>query len=502
MQSQSSVKDSRLKLTIKKVGKGGKTNTEDDIAIQLDRYLGDTRFVAVKMEPGTLTRNTAGRLTRLLRINNGISRQIQRELGERENKLDRGPILGLWSYSLKLLFLGKRKRFTKADPHQLITTLDVSGNKVDDAIAGELSAALDEAHDRLVPTSINLSNCEMGETQFKIIFSPPRFEAYSSFPSFEKIDLSHNKIDDKAIDHLKFLLDPVAPAGEKAFRLSKLNLAHNQLTDEGAKKLIEILENDVYLTQLDLTGNKISPRLLTKIQQHLQDNQEIAELRKCIKKNEKGIIKLDLSFVNIITDEEKIRRVPLLCKMIRTMRIDKVDLPNPLLPQGLGVQLEKALLDSMHVKAMRHIYNEDAFPEIKRLPKFNRLIASIKDSEKAFWHVIRGGLIGFIAVTALGLHLTILILTLWMVFRMSFKPTSYSFAKKMNELKKPSAWTEEEQYNAKVGRDCKTSLFAMFRPAAWTPAAYLAYNTDPKGKKILSIDIPEHQEKLGKAVQP
>ncbi|XP_062280923.1 NACHT, LRR and PYD domains-containing protein 12-like [Scomber scombrus] len=131
----------------------------------------------------------------------------------------------------------------KSNPH--LTDLDLSKNKLSDSSVKRLSAGLESPNCRL--ETLGLFNCGLSETHCEVLAS-----ALKSNPHLTDLDLSNNKLSVSSVKRLSAGLE------SPDCRLETLILSGCGLSETHCEVLASALKSNPHLTDLDLSGNKLS----------------------------------------------------------------------------------------------------------------------------------------------------------------------------------------------------------------------------------------------------
>jgi hypothetical protein len=421
----------------------GKTPTQ--LVTQLDSAIGDTEITSITMKPGTLSLEAARELFKLAWHHDHIANFIG-------NSSNRSLVRSFYN-----IILWKR---TKGSG-RVINKLVLDGNLIEPVLPNikrTIRTISSWHYDE--GSIIGLSNCGIQEAQFIILFK--EMFAYK----IQEIDLSRNPIGNGSI--LLYFGNNKYSDYWFPNSLQKLNLAHTQITDEGALQLEQYLATDTNLQFLDLSGNAINPEILQRIEKHLQDNRQIAIIKEKQAKKEA----LD-------TND---RLIPCIGKMLKAnLKIGAINNAQSF-SEAQSAQLESVLESTPYITSINNMQNISV--EAKAILAYNQAIYKTVRNQ---WPGDKGPSIkSFIANAVLwgvlGVnYFVVLPLAIISSCTVYVIRTAYNakFVKELNDRKDPQKWTPADHRYAKLGARCSKSHFdiAWINPLSWLkPTAYLGYH--------------------------
>jgi len=155
-----------------------------------------------------------------------------------------------------------------------VRTLDLSKNKITSAGVGEIAKG--------IASNVTLTQLNLSDNQIDSAGLIHLAANLSSKPALTLLNLNGNRINSQGV---KALAEHIGNP-EKIF--PQLNLARNQLGDEGAKEVGNLVKNNHNITNVDLSGNNIGNRGVESLLSHLGP--------------ETAILSLDLSHNDIGTE--------------------------------------------------------------------------------------------------------------------------------------------------------------------------------------------------------
>ena len=466
---------------------------------------GDTNLQAISLAPDVLDEKSAKEIASLIRYHNKLNYECPDSKIRWYNfgqKIDRGLVSG-------------RLRAPIKGSHERIQALDVSNNKITPELAWPLYEAVyygseDKTFDFFA------SNCKITDKTLGNLLHC----GLATNDRLRSLDLSNNAITN---DGLKTIFKTY---GNARYSARYYDLSNNKITDKGAKDLIKLLEVSTDIVKFDLSGNKISKPLLTKINQHLEDNRVIQKmrnnmrnqtinLRSSLGKHLLGILMLDAGqktpdefLKDVKKAEMKIddKTIPRLRKMLdENFKIHSINLCGLSLSDKQAKDLQQLLIDFPSVRVVENMKNEKAHPEIGRIARLNKVINKTIDNKwySSGWRQFFRGFVHMavfqriLAILTIPLNNFFFLLTAAAAVGLTmFSARTSAKADKtaLLEGRKPK-WTQGMRDAAKLGRECQKSILPWFRPTAWSnvyggvngQALQLGYSTKVEDK-LLPID--------------
>lgn len=182
-----------------------------------------------------------------------------------------------------------------------VKQVTISNSKIKPEVAKHLAKMVRSSWSS--PLKIHFENCRMDQIAFKKITKLPS-------NGISELCFINCGIDDQMIGLLPEFTG-----------MTSLNIKNNKITDKGATLLNKWLTNNISVTTLNATGNKISKKLTESFDVHLEDNRAIAGY---LKQFSEETEKCDLSKIVNKDDKNIVRR---LCKLLAHKNITKIVLP-------------------------------------------------------------------------------------------------------------------------------------------------------------------------------
>jgi hypothetical protein len=442
----------------------------DAIAANIEKVIAEVSPTVITLERGALNLKSA----------KALATAIQKNMLLTDS---------LFSYPQLLQFLNRSNiSSTLKRRDRGIESIILDGNCIDSNVAKIIKRMMDQisaqlvtdAHNNLqhLPFAISLSGCDLTDATAAILLRFAKgIESGKVYKyQFEMINLSGNDLTDRTITST---LCPYLTYNGNVI-IKRLNLAHNNLTDISAELIEKCLQQNIVLLGMDLQGNKITSQWLSKIEQHLADNNAIAILQSKIKDQ-----KLNLADIEI--NDDLIRQ---LFKLLhcRKSSFKEIDFASKPLAPAQADLFEKNIRQLKLSLVLSNIKDLTAHPRLFHRQfniKLNNLLYK-RNLKIALFLIPYTVVMISLAVTNSLFALT-WFLTLFAILPLIDKYSS-NYEDKIDKLEKAPEWEERDIAEVALGRSCQTSYSPWFTWRAWTSAAAnIAYITKPE-EQLTPVD--------------